>query len=78
MLSPLIPLSVEEAWVHTPDILKREDAVYKMGWFEPKSEWCNNELVRDMELLSPLKDAVLLLLEQAREKQYFLHYVVLI
>ena len=69
MLSPLIPLYTEEAWHFSPAFLKREDAVYKMGWFAPKDEWCQPELARDMEMLEPLKERVLGILEQARQKQ---------
>jgi isoleucyl-tRNA synthetase len=70
MLSPLIPLYTEEAWHYTPPFLKKEDAVYKLGWFEPKVEWCREDLAEDMELLAPLKESVLKTLEEARKKQY--------
>lgn len=70
MLSPLIPLYVEEAWHYTPSFLKKEDAAYKLGWFEPKFEWSRKDLAEDIELLAPLKESVLKILEEARKKQY--------
>ena len=70
MLCPLIPLYTEEAWHHTPSFLKKEDAVYKLGWFEPKKEWCRNDLAEEMKLLTPLKESVLKILEEARQNQY--------
>ena len=70
MLSPLIPLYMEEAWYYTPSFLKKEDALYKLGWFEPKVEWCRKDLAEDMELLTPLKESVLKILEEARKNQY--------
>jgi len=69
LLSPLIPLYVEEAWHFTPSFLKREDAAYKLGWFEPPLEWYRDDLANDMQALEPLKETVLKLLEQARQKQ---------
>lgn len=70
MLSPLIPLYIEEAWHYTPSALKREDAVYKLGWFKPKLEWSQDQLAVDMKLLGPLKEGVLKLLEDARKDKY--------
>ena len=61
---------MEEAWHYIPSSLKQEDAVFKVGWFEPKSEWCRNDLAADMELLNPLKESVLKILEEARKQQY--------
>jgi isoleucyl-tRNA synthetase len=70
MISPLIPLYAEEAWDFTPSFLKREDAVYKMGWFKPPQEWCRNDLAANMQILESLKEKVLGILEKARQKQY--------
>ena len=70
MISPLIPLYAEEAWNYTPAVLKREDAVYKMGWFSPPAEWSREDLASDMANLEPLKEQVLGILEQARQEQY--------
>ena len=50
--------------------MKREDAAYKLGWFAPPAEWYCEELARDMQALEPLKETVLKILEQARQKQY--------
>jgi isoleucyl-tRNA synthetase len=70
MLSPLIPLYAEEAWHYTPLALKREDSVYKLGWFQPKPEWNQGQLAADMKLLEPLKESILKLLEDARKDKY--------
>lgn len=61
---------MEEAWHYTPPFLKKEDAVYKLGWFEPKSEWCRDDLAADMALLAPLKESILKILEEARQNQF--------
>jgi hypothetical protein len=60
----------EEAWHYTPKQLKREDAVYKLGWFEPQGQWYRENLKKDMQVLESLKDNALRILERAREKQY--------
>jgi len=65
----LIPLYVEEAWHYTPSALKREDSVYKLGWFQPQEEWHQIDLAQDMQMLDPLKESVLKILEEARQKQ---------
>jgi isoleucyl-tRNA synthetase len=69
-LSPLIPLYVEEAWHYTPASLKGKDAVYKVGWFKPQEEWHQIDLAQDMQILEPLKECVLKILEEARQKQF--------
>jgi hypothetical protein len=63
-------LYVEEAWHYTPQFLKREDAVYKLGWFEPLSHWYRGDLHKEMQTLESLKENGLKILEQARQKQY--------
>jgi leucyl-tRNA synthetase len=70
ILSPLIPLYAEEAWHFTPQFLKREDAVYKLGWFEPQTQWYREDLNEEMQTLESLKETGLRILEQARQKQY--------
>ena len=70
ILSPLIPLYVEEAWHYTPASLKGKDAVYKVGWFKPQEEWHQIDLAQDMQILEPLKECVLKILEEARQKQF--------
>jgi isoleucyl-tRNA synthetase len=70
MLSPLIPLYTEEAWHYVPSALKKEDAVYKLGWFQPKLGWYQDQLAADMKLLEPLREVVLKLLEDARKDKY--------
>lgn len=72
MLYPLIPLYIEEAWHYTPSSLKRDDTVHKLGWFKPNSGWYREDLTRDWEILNPLKESVLQILEQARQNEYFL------
>jgi hypothetical protein len=69
ILSPLIPLYIEEAWHHTPGFVKKEDAAYKLGWFVPSPEWYREDLAHDMRTLEPLKETVLKLLEEARQDQ---------
>lgn len=70
MISPLIPLYAEEAWHYTPAFLKREDAVYKMGWFNPPQKWHRSDLAVDMAVIETLKEKVLHILEQARQQQF--------
>jgi len=66
---------VEEAWHYTPSSLKREDAVYKLGWFQPQEEWHQIDLAQDMQILDPLKESVLKILEEARQKQSYTLYI---
>jgi hypothetical protein len=69
MLSPILPLSVEEAWHFAPAVLKKEDAVFKLGWFEPKPEWSRDDLAIEMEQLDVLKESVFASLEIGREQK---------
>jgi len=71
MLYPLIPMTVEEAWVHIPASLKREDAVYKLGWFQPSKQWLRASLAERMALFDTLNESVLQASEQARKQGYF-------
>jgi isoleucyl-tRNA synthetase len=69
MIYPLIPLYAEEAWHYTPEFMKPTNAVYKLGWFEPNKEWYRRDLASDTEILHPLKETTLKILEHARQKQ---------
>jgi len=46
--------------------------VYKLGWFHPQEEWHQIDLAQDMQILEPLKECVLKILEEARQKQFVL------
>ena len=70
MMSPILPLVAEEAWHFVPTFLKKEDAVFKLGWFEPNPEWSRSDLAREVEQLDILKESVFKLLEFGREKKY--------
>ena len=61
-------MTVEEAWVHMPSSLKREDAVYKLGWFQPSKHWLRASLAERMALFDALNENVLQALEQARQQ----------
>jgi len=70
MLYPIIPMTIEEAWIHVPAALKREDAMYKVGWFQPSKEWFRPSLAEEMALFDSLTESVLQGLEQARQQGY--------
>ena len=70
MIHPLIPLYAEEAWYYVPEFMKKEPEFYKIGYFELPKSWQREDLANDMRALGPLKEAVLKLLEQARQKSY--------
>jgi leucyl-tRNA synthetase len=69
MIYPILPLLAEEAWLFAPKVLKKENAVYKMGWFEPKSEWYRSDLGKEKEQLDILKENVFQMLESARAQK---------
>jgi isoleucyl-tRNA synthetase len=70
MLYPIIPMTIEEAWTHVPVTLKREDAMYKVGWFQPSTEWLRTSLGEEMVLFDTLNENVLQGLEKARQQGY--------
>jgi len=63
-------MTIEEAWLHMSPSLKREDAVFKLGWFQPSKEWFRSSLAKQMALFDTLNDNVLQALEQARQQGY--------
>jgi len=65
ILYPLIPLHVEKAWELVPAQLKSEDAVYKLGWFQPKDEWRNEEVADLIKLLTSMTDPTQLIITAA-------------
>ena len=65
MLYPLIPLHVEKAWESVPAQLKSEDAVYKLGWFQPRDEWQNEEVADLIKLLTSMTDPTQLIITAA-------------
>lgn len=70
MLYPLIPLQVEKAWELMPTHLKSEDAVYKLGWFQPKEEWRNEEVADLIRLLNAVTDPTQLIMNTTLKRRY--------
>ena len=70
MLYPLIPLHVEKAWELVPSHLKSDDAVYKLGWFEPKAEWQNEEVADMIKFLDGLQEPTQMILTQTLKRRY--------
>jgi hypothetical protein len=70
MLYPLIPLHVEKAWEVVPSHLKSADAVYKLGWFEPKAEWRNDELAEGIKFLDSLQEPTQMILTEMLKRRY--------
>jgi hypothetical protein len=70
MLYPLIPLHVEKAWELVPSHLKSADAVYKLGWFEPKAKWRDEELAEGIKFLDSLQEPTQMILTQTLRRQY--------
>jgi hypothetical protein len=73
MLYPLIPLHVEKAWELVPSHLKSADAVYKLGWFQPKAEWRNDELAEGIKFLDSLQEPTQMILTETLKRRYTPH-----
>lgn len=67
MISPIVPLLAEELWVFTPENLKKEVvSPIMLGWYQPKEQWNNKELVEEFWHLDIIGSAVKKNIEKAK------------
>lgn len=68
--APVTPLMSQEVWDHAPAyITNGVDSPFKAGWIDLPTEWNNQEIIADFNVIEDVKKCITEVIDQARQNK---------